>query len=1047
MENKDWAENIVKKQSIEILEKLGYQYISISECEEIRERNYTNVILKPILRRKIKEINKIHHNNKTFEFSNSNIEQSIKNLDVLFPEGKTTVEEKNYEKLMLGEACKEVFDGKQEFRTLDYIDWKNWKRNSFHVTEEFKVKGKNGNIFADLVLFVNGIPLVVIECKAQDIPSYSAVNQLIRNNSSDYVPQLFKYATFSIATNGHDILYGTSNTSGKFFTSWKYEKDEKEEIEKLVESFNLGRTISNQDCIFTAMLNPERLLEITQYFTIFDVDKKVCRYHQYYTVKKVIKHINDYDHIDQKRKGGTIWHTQGSGKSLTMVMIAKIVLSTISLSKVIIVTDRKELDNQIRKTFACTKLGVNQATSGTNLLKILKEDKGDVITTIINKFGLSEKENYENNSKNIIVLVDENHRTQYGEMAERMRSVFPNACYLGFTGTPLLIKEKTKMLFGDYIRNYTIDDAIDDNVVVKINYDSRFIRQEVDEDNMNLWFENKFENFSDEQKNQLIEKWKNISKVYSSQSRLRAISMDVFMHYKTNIWPSGHKGILVAGSQLEAVRYYNIFKQEFEEINKDEPFNVELLISAPNMQEDTSDLDDINNEVTTFWKKMMKQYNNDSNAYEEKIKDGFLKRNVHIVIVVRKLLTGFDAPSCQVIYIDRVIKEHELLQAIARVNRIKEDKKYGLVVDYRGLLPNIDKALKIWSGDGCLNNFDEKDIANVVFGSKIAIEQLIESFQELESNFSIIIKKNDINEYIKLLKDDDELLKKFYKDFRIFYEQIKIVLSINDIYTIGKITKNDLDYYKSKLLVYKRLEKTMRLMKPALKDIKKYDNEMQSLIDNYINSKDAIKFLPTEIDIMDKEAVNEALERVFTHAEDKIDALLNNLNYQLKILQLDNPDPYYLNLAKEIKETLEKNEQRVMAQKAFLEEKAKIIEAGLNALRRGPINKDIPKNLKHDKQVYVAYRLIKNFLFEHQKDSNKKLNDEQIGEITLKVKKIINEWIKPDWFNNKSVKNDLSSKLFYYLSETTDKFGILEDKDKDVENLVSRIIESAKNWT
>ena len=455
--------NISQKPALELLQEMGYTYISPEECVVQRGALY-KVLLKEVLREQLKKINKFNYGNSTIEFSSSNIEKAIDDLDEPLNDGLVKTSEKIYNSLLLGKSYPEtVGDGKVQNFNLKYIDWDNVENNVFHVTDEYRVEGsdKQFNARPDIVLFVNGIPFAVIECKKSDVSVDQAVEQTIRNQKSEYIPQLFKFAQIVMATNKNNVKYATTNTPKNFWNVWK-EQDE-EFLEKSRLKYIPDRFPTVQDKNIISLFTKERLLELTKYFILFDANvKKICRYQQYFAIKEIIKTINQNDG-NGNRQGGVIWHTQGSGKSLTMVMLAKYILMELSdfNPKVAIVTDRKELDLQIAKTFAHTRSNPARATSGKHFIELIKNNKADIITSIINKFNTVESSGLKAEDRNIFILVDESHRSNYGEMAIKMRRVFPNACYIGFTGTPLMKNEKNTMTkFGKLIHKYTINDGV-----------------------------------------------------------------------------------------------------------------------------------------------------------------------------------------------------------------------------------------------------------------------------------------------------------------------------------------------------------------------------------------------------------------------------------------------------------------------------------------------------------------------------------------------------------------------------------------------------------
>lgn len=781
-------DSISKYPAIELLKKLGYIYISPEECAEERGSRY-DTVLKNILRSQLVKLNGYSYANKDRKFSSANIERAIEDIDEPLTDGLVKTSEKIYDMLLLGRSYSENLGGGKILSfNLKYIDWDNFENNVFHVTEEFSVDNidKSKNARPDIVLFINGIPFAVIECKAPTISADQAVEQTIRNQTDDYIPQLFKYVQIVMATNKNTVKYATTGTPKKFWNVWR--EQDTEFLHNSLENSVTDRLPTEQDKNIISLFSKQRVMELIKYFIMYDANvKKICRYQQFFALKEIIKTVTTYND-NGNRCGGVIWHTQGSGKSLTMDMVSKYILMELSKCnpRVIIVTDRKELDSQITATFSHTRLNPARATSGKHLVQLINEGKADVITTIINKFNTAEKNAVKIESKDIFVLIDESHRTNYGQLATKMRMVFPNACYIGFTGTPLMKKEKnTISKFGKLIHKYTIKDGVDDGAIVPLIYEGRFVDQKVDEENIDLWFEQRTKRLTDAQKDDLARKWSSIRRLSSTDARIKRIALDIYNHYTEGYKSTGFKAMLATNYKRDAVRYLECF-ESFGDLT------CAVVISSPDMREGVDDIDEsTDNKVIQFWNKMMKQYG-DENRYEEAIKNKFCDGEIDILIVCSKLLTGFDAPVCQVLYIDKELKEHGLLQAIARTNRIAEGKDYGLIVDYRGLIEKLDDAMEMYSGAG-LENFDSGDLKGVIVDVISAVGSLREAYSNLEAVFGEISNKDDTEEYEVALADE-KTRERFYSCLSAFGRALSVVLNSEKAY--AAVPRDELEKYK-----------------------------------------------------------------------------------------------------------------------------------------------------------------------------------------------------------------------------------------------------------
>ena len=646
--------NAAQQPAMELLQAMGYAYISPEDCRKQRGGHY-HILLKDVLRGQLRHLNRYEYAGVENEFSSANIERAMEDLDEPLVDGLVRSSEKIYNKLLLGNSYKEtVGEGRMQSFDLKYIDWEHLENNLFHVTKEFSVEStdKQHDARPDIVLFINGIPFAVIECKAPDVSVEEAVEQMIRNQQKDYIPQLFKFAQIVMATNKNAVKYATTATSKKFWSVWKEEDGAwlKGKLDQLV----TDRIPTEQDRNIVSLLSPERVFLLIKYFILFDANvKKICRHQQFFAVQEIVKTIEEKDDKGN-RQSGVIWHTQGSGKSLTMVMLAKYILMELSSChpKVIIVTDRTDLDDQIKNTFANTRQTPAQATSGKHLVKLVNNSKVDIITTIINKFNAAEQQDTRIDSRNVFVLVDESHRSNYGVMATKMRSVFPNACYIGFTGTPLMKSEKNTMAkFGKLIHKYTIQDGVDDHEIVPLIYEGRFVEQKVDEENIDLWFKQTTKRLTEAQQEDLRRKWSSIRRLTSTDARIKRIALDISEHFIDGYKQTGFKAMLATNYKRDAIRYLDCF-EKFGDLT------CAVVISAPDMRESVDDVDEGSDDtVIAFWDKMMQKYGS-ADKYEETLKRQFRNGEIDILIVCNKLLTGFDAPICQILYIDKELKEH-----------------------------------------------------------------------------------------------------------------------------------------------------------------------------------------------------------------------------------------------------------------------------------------------------------------------------------------------------------------------------------------------------
>ncbi|MCI2046881.1 MAG: type I restriction endonuclease subunit R [Faecalibacterium sp.] len=1020
-------ENASKAPAIALLQSMGYAYLSPEDCALQRGSRY-NVLLKDVLRGQLRRLNRYAYAGVENEFSASNIERAMEDLDEPLTNGLVRTSEKVYDALLLGKSYPEtVGEGRSLSFNLKYIDWEHPENNLFHITEEFAVESqdKQHNARPDLVLFVNGIPFAVIECKAPQISVEQAIEQNLRNQQAEYIPQLYKYAQIVLATNKNSVKYATTNTPKKFWNVWK--EQDTAFLQAQLAAHIAGRVPTEQDKNLISLFSLEhgekklpRVLELMRYFVLYDGgDKKICRYQQYFAIQEIIKTIQQPDEHGN-RQSGVIWHTQGSGKSLTMVMLAKYILMELSACtpRVVIVTDRKELDSQIAATFVHTRLHPARATSGRHLVELINGGKVDVVTSIINKFNTAEKLSAKNRSRDVFVLVDESHRSQYGLMATKMRTVFPNACYIGFTGTPLMKKEKSTMAkFGRLIHKYTIRDGVEDGAIVPLIYEGRFVEQNVDEANIDLWFEQTTKRLTEAQKQDLAKKWSSVRRLTSTNARIRRIALDINNHFLTGYQETGFKAMLATNYKRDAIRYLQCFEQ-FGDLR------CAVMISPPDLRESVDDADEGTDDlVITYWNKMMAKYG-DADHYEEALKNKFCDGEIDILIVCSKLLTGFDAPICQVLYIDKELKEHGLLQAIARTNRLREGKDYGLIVDYRGLIQKLDAAMDLYSGAG-LENFDGGDLKGVVVDILSAVGALRDAYTHLMELFTPVKNKKDTEE-IEVFLADDKLRKKFYNLLCALGKALNLVLNSQQAY--AAMEKPELKLYQDTFVFFSKVRRSVKIRYCDAIDNREYEPLMQNLLDAHL-SVAGLKQITSPINILNKDDFEKELEELGS-ARAKADAITSKLTKSISEKYDENP-AYYDSFSKRIKEALDQYKERVITEAEYLAKMRAIMED----YHQGKSTVEYPDTIKNNVHAQAFYGVL-TAIFSDVPEAA--VSPDFSAEIAQEITKIIAVHSQVDWTNNKTIHDRISQDiddLFYNYEKERGLKLSFDVIDKIIENV------------
>lgn len=1013
--------NISQQPAIDLLTAMGYTYISPADCDKQRGSRY-HVLLRDILRGQLRRLNRYAYAGAENEFSAANIERAMEDLDEPLTDGLVRTSEKIYDALLLGKSYPEtVGEGKMLSFNLRYIDWDNPQNNVFHVTEEFAVdsQDRQHNARPDIVLFINGIPFAVIECKAPHIPVEEAVGQMIRNQQAAYIPHLFKFAQLVVTTNKNAVKYATAGTPKKFWSVWKEQDDEW--LQTRLKALVPDRMPTEQDRNIVSLFSPERVYELIRYFILFDANvKKVCRYQQFFAVREIMKTIAENDEHGN-RQSGVIWHTQGSGKSLSMVMLAKYILMELKdcHPRVVIVTDRKELDAQIAATFAHTRLTPARATSGRHLVELVNSARADVITSIINKFNTVERQEVKNPSRDIFVLVDESHRSNYGLMATRMRSVFPNACYIGFTGTPLMKSEKNTMArFGRLIHKYTIRDGVEDGAIVPLIYEGRFVEQKVDEENIDLWFKQTTRRLTEAQREDLRRKWSSIRRLTSTDARIKRIALDISEHFIEGYKDTGFKAMLATNYKRDAIRYLQCFEQ-FGDLS------CAVVISPPDMREGVDDADEgADDLVVSFWNKMMQQYG-DADRYEEAIKNRFCDGEIDILIVCSKLLTGFDAPLCQVLYIDKELKEHGLLQAIARTNRLHEGKDYGLIVDYRGLIEKLDTAMDMYSGAG-LENFDGGDLKGVVVDVMSAIGNLRSAYTQLVELFAPVGSISDA-EAVEVFLADDNVRQDFYTLLCAFGRALHLVLNAEQAY--NALSKEERQKYQDTFIFFSKVRRSVKLQYCDAIDNAEYEPLMQNLLDTHL-SVAGLKKITSPIDILNKDDFEKELEELGS-LRSKADAIASRMTRSISEKRDENP-AYYDSFSKRIRDALALYKEKVISEAEYLA-KMRTIMGDYHA---GRSTVSYPERIKNNVHAQAFFGVL-TALFDEVEDE--RITPDFVAEVSEEITKIVASHSQVDWTNNKTIHDRISQDIDDLFYKYEKEHGLKLSFD-----LIDKIIDNVK---
>ncbi|HQN16712.1 MAG TPA: HsdR family type I site-specific deoxyribonuclease [Bacteroidales bacterium] len=1055
--------------ALQMLQKLGYTYLSPAEAERLRNGKTSNVLLEDILRSQLKEINSIRVSaTKAAIFSDANIENGIRALKELpMNEGYIAASEMVYNLLTLGKALEQSIDGDKKSFTLQYIDWKNIENNVFHVTEEYSVMRSMSkeHYRPDLVLFINGIPICIIECKRPDMkePLAQAISQHLRSQQEDGIRGLYVYSQMILSIATQEAAFATNGTPEKFWAKWheKFNSDSEEvdyrntlqklknqpltseQKEKLfaerfkyvrhyfdaLESENILPVI--QDEYLYGLCRPERLMEFIFSFILFDNgEKKIARYQQYFAIKKTMQRLT---HVEGgRRKGGVIWHTQGSGKSLTMVMLAQAIAMEKSIRnpKIVLVTDRTDLDDQITKTFRKCGKFVENAYTGQRLVELLESKSDAVVTTIINKFVAAvRKIKPPLESYDIFVLVDEGHRSQYGTFNIEMQKTLPNACFIAMTGTPLFKKDKsTAAKFGGIIDSYTVDQAVKDKAVVPLLYEGRLARQIVNANPLDTFFGMVSEPLTDYQKADFKKKFSRADQLNSAEQKVYAIAWNISLHFRDNWQGTPFKGQLVCSKKVDAIRY----KEFLDEIGI---VSCEVLISPLDEREgEDSAYAKSQEKENRFWKKMMDEHGN-SKTYEKNLISRFKnQKDPEIIIVVDKLLTGFDEPKNTVLYLTRNLQGHKLLQAIARVNRIYPDKEFGYIIDYYGVIENLDDAMQMYSS---FQDFDAEDLLGTLVNINEEIKKLPQKHSELWDIFKTVANKRDAEAYQVLLKDE-AIRVVFYEKLAAFAKGLKLAFSSIQFYK--EVDEKTINRYKEDFAMFMKLRVAVVKRYSDEFDYKQYEGQIQKLIDTHVTTE-KVEIITDLVNIFEKEKFQEEVEKTTGKAA-KADKIASRTAKHISEKMEEDP-AFYKKFSDMLRETISDYEAKRLSEAQYLNKVQEIMEKVLSHT-----DDDIPEALKDRDVAKAFYGVTAEFLSEKISDDivKREISIQTALNIDDLIKNTVLDNGKPiiDWQYKSNITGKLQIEIGDYLiDEVRDKYHI-ELSFGDADEIAGKCIGIAK---
>ncbi len=910
-------------------EELGYTYLGDWEDRE-GNSNIEEEYLKKYLIRK--------------GYSDVQISKAIFELQQVatnFNDSLYTTNKNVYSKLRNGVKVK-VSAG-ENYDTIKLINWQDPTDNDFYIADEVTYKG-NKTKRPDIVLYINGIAIAVLELKRGIVDIGEGIRQNITNMQDRFIRPFF--ATNQILFAGSDsegLRYGTISSEEKFYFSWKEDVDDTSRL--LLDKYLIK------------MCSKERIIELLYDFIIFDAGiKKLPRVHQYFGVKESQKYVNRYE-------GGIIWHTQGSGKSISMVYLAKWILESNPKARIAIVTDRDELDKQIEDVFTDAGETIFRTKSGRDLMGKLTQPSPRLLCSLVHKFGKKDVKNFEKYlaelqenpvqvSGELFVFVDECHRTQSGKLHKTMKAMLPNAVFIGFTGTPLLKKDKQTSLevFGKYIHTYKFNEGVEDKVILDLMYEARDINQKLtSEKKVDEWFKAKTKGLNDFQRAELKKKWGTMQSVLSSRSRMDKIVTDIIFDFGTKrlLMSSRSNAIVVANSIYEACEYYKLFqktsfKGKCAVVTSYNPHSGDINTDDTGTNTETQK-EAIYNLYEEILKEVIPQGNKSkTETYEDWAKNKFKKEpaNMKVLVVVSKLLTGFDAPSCAYIYLDKSMQDHGLFQAICRTNRVDgEDKDYGYIVDYRGLFDSVGQAISVYTSELDMDDFESEDIGIMLQDRLDAGKKRLDNaLEELALLCEPVAPPKGTLEYQHYFcgnsEKESDLKDTALRRTQLYKKTVALIRAYANIaseleeagYSAKEIATIDREQD-----FYLKLREQIKKASGETLDMKTYEADMRHLLDAYIQAEDSEDITPFDgmslLDIISNEGVAAAIGALPKGMKGNRGAIAETIenNVRKKIIKDQHLDPaFFEKMSKLLDELIKQRKANAITYEEYLKKIAEL---------------------------------------------------------------------------------------------------------------------------
>jgi type I restriction enzyme R subunit len=1011
MSKVDPIERETQNKVIQLLtDELGYSYLGDRQ-DRPNNSNIEEDELKTYLRKQ--------------GYNNILISKAIQRLKTVANDNNDTLYEKNkkvYELLIAGINVQE--DPSKQSETVKLFDWENFQNNDFGIAEEVTYKGNNEKR-PDVVLYINGIALAVLELKRGSVDIGEGIRQNITNQQDRFIKDFFSTIQLVLAGNESEGLrYGTILTPEKFYLNWKEDLDDTSRLPLYKYLIKL--------------CSKERLMELIRDFVLFDGGiKKLPRPHQFFGIKAAQPFID-------RKESGIIWHTQGSGKSIVMVLLAKWILANYHNARICIITDRTELDKQIRDVFDNAGEKIYRAKSGGDLMEKFSTPSPRLMCSLVHKMGERGEKEFEEYMRDLkeqdiniygdlFVFVDECHRTQSGKLHSFMKEKLKNATFIGFTGTPLLKGDNktTQEVFGQFIHTYKFNEAVEDEIVKDLVYESRDVDQMItSQTKIDQFFEKKAKDagLNDYQKSLLKKKWATMQNVLSSKDRLQKIVDDISTDFDLKPRLASQRGnaMLVAKSIYDACRYYELFqssslKGKVAVITSYNPNTRDIVT------EDTGEATETQKEsIYNTYDRILKDVNEQagkskSEVYEDWAKEKFIKEpaNMKLLIVRDKLLTGFDAPSCSYLYIDKSMKDQGLFQAICRVNRLDtEDKDFGYIVDYMDLLDEVNGAISVYTSELDTENFTKEECQVLMKDRlKAAKKRLDDALEKVALICENVISPKGTEQYINYFcgntEIESDLKEREGKRMKLYQAVVSLVRAYANI--AGELaeagyTKKQIEQINKEIEEYIKVREIVRSASGEKLDLKTFEADMQGLLDKYVNAKPAEVVQSFEdmtlLDIVVTYGIHDAINSLSSGIRSSNRAIAETLenNVRAKIIKDHLIDPkFYSEMSKVLDQLVKERKESALAYEAYLEKIRKLIDD----IKRGTAE-ILPSSIKTP-----ALRALYNNLGKNE-------------QLALEVNEAILDSRRADWRGNLAAENEIKKAIYSIINRVDEVNSLFE---------------------